>query len=233
MATNSPIIVALDFPEVEQAYALARELDPKKCRVKVGKELFTRCGPVVVENLHKLGFEIFLDLKFHDIPNTVAGACRSAAEMGCWMINVHASGGKAMMEAAVEAVSQASQRPLLIAVTVLTSLDDNALHEIGFTQDTKDTTQNLARLAREAGINGVVSSALDIAATKKNLGKEFLVVTPGIRPTGSATGDQARIATPASAIGNGADFLVIGRPITQAENPHAALDSILAEASAV
>ena len=233
MTTNSPIIVALDFPTLEQAHALAKELDPQKCRVKVGKELFTRYGPAVLDNLHKLGFEIFLDLKFHDIPNTVAGACRSAAELGCWMINVHASGGSAMMEAAANSISQARQKPLLIAVTVLTSLDDDALKMIGFSRDTKDATQNLARLARDAGIDGVVSSAHDIVATKQNLGKDFLVVTPGIRPSGSASGDQARIATPNSAISAGADYLVIGRPITQAENPLGALDSIIAEVSAV
>ena len=233
MATNSPIIVALDYSNASAAYSLARELDPKKCRVKVGKELFTRCGPVVIEELQTLGFEVFLDLKFHDIPNTVAGACRSAAELGCWMINVHASGGVAMLEAAAAAVRAAVQRPLLIAVTVLTSLDDKALHAIGFEKDTQAMTQHLARLARDAGADGVVSSAHDIVTTKQNLGQDFLVVTPGIRPAGSATGDQARIATPQSALASGADYLVIGRPITQAKQPLAALESILAEVSEI
>ena len=229
MSIKSPVIVALDFPEAKQAYALAQKLDPQTCRLKVGKELFTRSGPAVLEKLNQLGFEIFLDLKFHDIPNTVAGACRSAADLGCWMINVHASGGAAMLEAAAESVAKFTSRPLLIAVTVLTSLDDEALGQIGFNSDTKATTQRLAKLAHNAGIDGVVSSAHDIVTTKANLGPEFLVVTPGIRPTGSAVGDQARIATPHSAVSAGADYLVIGRPITQAEDPLQALEAILAE----
>ena len=224
-----PIIVALDFPEFDQAYSLATQLDPAQCRIKVGKELFTRSGPQAIEQLQKLGFEIFLDLKFHDIPNTVAGACRAAADLGCWMINVHASGGKAMLEAASNAVQQATEQPLLIAVTVLTSLDDQALGEIGYAKDSESTTQRLASLARDAGLDGVVSSAHDIEKTKRAQGKDFLVVTPGIRPAGSEVGDQARIATPQNALERGADYLVIGRPITQAKNPLDALGAIIAE----
>ena len=233
MATTSPIIVALDFPNAQEAYDLAACLDPQKCRVKVGKELFTRCGPVVIEKLQKLGFEVFLDLKFHDIPNTVAGACKSAAELGCWMINVHASGGSAMLEAAADAISHVEEPPLIIAVTILTSLDDEALGQIGFQSSAKQMTLHLASLARDAGIDGVVSSAHDIAAMKDDFGEEFLVVTPGIRPLGSASGDQARIATPKSAVSSGADYLVIGRPITQAERPIEALESILSEVATV
>ena len=226
---KAPIIVALDFPQFNDAYALAQQLDPAQCRIKVGKELFTRSGPQVLEKLQKLGFDIFLDLKFHDIPNTVAGACRAAADLGCWMINVHASGGKAMLEAAANAVQQATQQPLLIAVTILTSLDDDALNEIGYAGNTKATTQSLASLARNAGLDGVVSSAHDIEQTKQSQGQDFLVVTPGIRPAGSEVGDQARVATPRKALERGADYLVIGRPITQARNPLDALSEIVTE----
>ncbi|MGR8948288.1 MAG: orotidine-5'-phosphate decarboxylase [Gammaproteobacteria bacterium] len=227
--TKAPIIVALDFPNYEQALALANELDPEKCRVKIGKELFTRSGPASVEKLQALGFDVFLDLKFHDIPNTVAGACRAAADMGCWMINVHASGGVAMLEAASNAVHGSTHQPLLIAVTILTSLDDQDLHAIGFESGSKLLTQRLAAMANDAGLDGVVSSAHDIEETKRMNGQDFLVVTPGIRPLGSEVGDQARIATPQSALQTGADYLVIGRPITQAKNPSDALDEIVAE----
>lgn len=226
---KAPIIVALDFPQFDDAYSLAQQLDPAQCRIKIGKELFTRSGPQALEKLQKLGFDIFLDLKFHDIPNTVAGACSAAADLGCWMINVHASGGKAMLEAASNAVQQATQQPLLIAVTVLTSLDNDALHEIGYVGNTEATTQSLASLARNAGLDGVVSSAHDIEQTKQSQGKDFLVVTPGIRPAGSEVGDQARVATPRRALERGADYLVIGRPITQAKNPLHALSEIVAE----
>ena len=227
--TISPIIIALDYPNAGEALSLARQLDPEKCKLKVGKELFTRSGPMIIEQLHELNFDVFLDLKFHDIPNTVAGACRAAADLGCWMINVHASGGSKMLEAAAEAVSQSAHRPLLIAVTILTSLDDSALRELGFENDSTTMTQLFAKLASEAGLDGVVSSPHDIEQTKTNQGEKFLVVTPGIRPAGSAVGDQVRIATPKSAIESGADYLVIGRPITQAENPQDALDAIISE----
>jgi orotidine-5'-phosphate decarboxylase len=227
--TISPIIVALDFPDSKSALALAAKIDAKQCRLKIGKELFTRAGPDIVHELQKMGFDVFLDMKFHDIPNTVSGACRAAADLGCWMINVHASGGRSMLEAAAEAVNQSSHKPLLIAVTILTSLDDQSLQEIGFNEGTKVMTQRLANLAKQAGLDGVVSSAHDIALTKQNQGGEFLVVTPGIRPVGSAVGDQARVATPQSAVAQGADYLVIGRPVTQADNPQAALEAIVAE----
>ena len=226
---TSPIIVALDFPDAASALSLAAKIDPSICRLKVGKELFTRCGPDILEKLHALGFDVFLDMKFHDIPNTVAGACRVAAELGCWMVNVHASGGARMLEAAADAIAQSAHKPLLIAVTILTSLDDQDLLNIGFDQDTKTMTQRLANLAKLAGLDGVVSSAHDIEQTKLLQGQDFLVVTPGIRPAGSSAGDQARIATPKSAVESGADYLVIGRPITQAESPQVALEAIIAE----
>lgn len=229
--TTSPIIVALDFPDAASALSLAAKIDPNVCKLKVGKELFTRCGPDILEKLHTLGFDVFLDMKFHDIPNTVGGACRAAADLGCWMVNVHASGGVRMLEAAAEAVTQSAHKPLLIAVTILTSLDDQDLLKVGFDKDTKTMTQRLASLAKLAGLDGVVSSAHDIEQTKLEQGKDFLVVTPGIRPAGSSVGDQARIATPKSAVASGADYLVIGRPITQAENPQSALDAIVAELS--
>lgn len=228
-SVSSPIIIALDFPDSQSALALASQLDPRKCRVKVGKELFSRAGPEVVEKLAAMKFEVFLDMKYHDIPNTVAGACRAAADLGCWMMNVHASGGSKMLEAAAEAISNLRSRPLLIAVTILTSLDNDDLREIGFAQDTREMTQRLAKLACEAGLDGVVSSAHDVVATKSSLGSDFLVVTPGIRPAGGTTGDQARIATPRNAVASGADYLVIGRPVTQANDPLAALDAIIGE----
>lgn len=227
---DSPVIVALDFPTAEAALDLAARLDPARCRVKVGKELFTRSGPAVVERLQTQGFEVFLDLKYHDIPNTVAAACRAAADLGVWMVNVHASGGRRMMTAAREAL-EAGQgaRPLLIGVTVLTSMGPEDLAEVGVSAPPEEQVLRLARLGRDSGLDGVVCSPLEAAPLRQALGRDFRLVTPGVRPAGAAKGDQTRIMTPADALAAGSDYLVIGRPITQADDPIAALTSILAD----
>jgi len=224
---NKRVIVALDAAGADAALALAARLDPGACRVKVGKELFVAAGPEVVEKLHARGFEVFLDLKFHDIPNTVAGACRSAARLGVWMLNVHASGGEAMMRAAREAVDAGARRPLLIAVTVLTSLADADLARVGFSGSAADNAERLARLAAASGMDGVVCSAEEAPQLRRATGKGFVLVTPGIRMAPDARGDQSRVVTPADAVRRGADYLVIGRPVTGAADPGAALDSIL------
>ena len=227
--TDPRVIVALDYPEAKPALELAARLDPAACRLKVGKELFTATGPQLVRELVGKGFGVFLDLKFHDIPNTAAAACRAAAELGVWMVNVHASGGSKMMEAAREAVDKASHRPLLIGVTVLTSMDAAALREIGVDRSPREQVLHLAGLARQSGLDGVVCSAQEAADLRARLGAGFALVTPGIRPAGAEAGDQSRIMTPGMAIRAGADYLVIGRPITQAADPPAALRSIQAE----
>jgi orotidine-5'-phosphate decarboxylase len=218
-ADQSPIVVALDYPTPKQAIEMAKQLDPSKCRVKVGKELFTASGPAVVEQLHKMDFDVFLDLKFHDIPNTCAGAVAAAAELGVWMVNVHASGGERMMNAAAEAIVNKNNKPILIAVTVLTSMEQSDLAGIGLDISPRQQVERLAKLAKQSGMDGVVSSAQEIEMIKSLCGKEFLTVTPGIRPVGSAAGDQRRIMTPQQAVDAGGDYMVIGRPITQAENP--------------
>jgi orotidine-5'-phosphate decarboxylase len=215
----SPIVVALDYPTAQQAIEMAKQLDPSKCRVKVGKELFTASGPAVLEELHKMDFDVFLDLKFHDIPNTCAGAVAVAAELGVWMVNVHASGGERMMVAAAEAIANKSHKPLLIAVTVLTSMEQSDLAGIGLDVSPQQQVERLAQLSKQSGMDGVVSSAQEIGLIKDLCGKEFLTVTPGIRPVGSVAGDQRRIMTPQQAVYAGGDYMVIGRPITQAENP--------------
>ena len=226
----SRIVVALDFPSMDQALAMASQLNPSLCRVKVGKELFTRSGPAVVESLQRLGFEVFLDLKFHDIPNTTAKAVAAAAEMGVWMVNVHASGGRKMMEAARNELEKtAGKKPLLIAVTVLTSMAAEDLLQIGLEIDPQDQVQRLALLAQQSGMDGVVCSAQESALLRAQLGETFTLVTPGIRPTGSDAGDQRRIMTPAMAVAAGSDYLVIGRPITQAIDPCKILQQLLAE----
>ena len=226
------LIVALDFPNAFDAVAFATRLDPKACRVKVGKELFTAAGPAVVRDLVVHGFDVFLDLKFHDIPNTVAGACRAAAALGCWMVNVHAGGGPAMLEAARAAVGDGPDRPRLIAVTVLTSMDQAALNAVGVPGDVGGQVQRLARLAHDAGLDGVVCSPLEIALVRAACGAGFQLVTPGVRPADSGADDQKRIATPGAAITAGADFLVVGRPVTQAPDPQAAVAAINAEIAA-
>jgi len=226
------IIVALDFDTLDAAVALAKQLDPTQCRLKVGKELFTYCGPSVVEALHELGFEVFLDLKFHDIPNTVAKAVKAAAELGVWMVNVHASGGLEMMKAARAAIdSYGDKRPLLIAVTVLTSMSGEDLSQIGLQNSPEQQVQRLAGLTQQAGLDGVVCSSQEARELKASFGKYFLLVTPGIRPQDSATGDQKRIMTPVAALEAGSDYLVIGRPITQAPSPLNALAAIVKEIS--
>ena len=223
---SKPIIVPLDVPDAAAALALAARLDPKLCRVKVGKELFTAEGPSVVARLQERGFEVFLDLKFHDIPNTVAAACRSAARLGVWMVNVHASGGEAMMRAAREAIAGATRPPLLIAVTVLTSLSDAELTQIGFSGSAEENVVRLARLTRASGLDGVVCSALEAPAIRQATGSDFSLVTPGIRLRGGDKGDQSRVVTPAEAIKLGANYLVIGRSITHSADPAATLESI-------
>jgi len=220
------IIVALDFPAEAAALDLVDRLDPKRCRLKVGKEMFTRLGPGFVEGLSRRGFDVFLDLKFHDIPNTVAAACEAAASLGVWMINLHASGGRAMMEAARERLSGLSQAPLLIAVTVLTSLDAGDLSEIGCPGDPRDRVLRLASLAQGAGLDGVVCSPLEASFVREGLGQGFLLITPGVRPAGAATKDQKRVMTPRDAIQAGADYLVVGRPITASPDPLGALAAI-------
>lgn len=218
MTTQKPrIIIALDFSSAEQALQLTAQLDPQLCRLKVGKELFTAAGPRLVEKLIQRGFDIFLDLKFHDIPNTVARACITAANMGVWMINVHALGGRKMLSAAREAVPSGTAK--LIAVTLLTSMDRNDLSDIGLQGEPGQIVLRLATLARDCGLDGVVCSALETRSLRLATGPDFNLVTPGIRPQDNSMDDQKRVATPAEAIKNGADYLVIGRPVTQAPDP--------------
>ena len=213
--TDPAIIVALDYAKAAQALALAERLDPAACRLKVGKELFTAAGPQLVETLIARGFDVFLDLKFHDIPNTVAKACEAAARLGVWMLNVHASGGLAMMQAAREGVARSDRNPLLIAVTVLTSMDQTALKQVGVATSVQGQVLHLAGLTKEAGLDGVVCSAQEAVLLRSALGPDFCLVTPGIRPASASLDDQSRVVTPADAMRNGAHYLVIGRPITR------------------
>ena len=214
------IIIALDFADERQALALIAQLDPAQCRLKVGKEMFTLFGPQFVRQLVAAGFDVFLDLKFHDIPNTVAHAVAAAAELGVWMVNVHASGGARMMQAARAALAPyGEQAPWLIAVTVLTSMTADELVQSGVQRSPAEQVLTLARLTRDAGLDGVVCSALEASLLKTELGADFKLITPGIRPVGSEAGDQRRIMTPEQAIAAGSDYLVIGRPITQAADP--------------
>lgn len=223
------IIVALDFPQAAPALALAQRLEPKLCRLKVGKELFTAAGPQLVEQLQHRGFEVFLDLKFHDIPNTTAQACKAAAALGVWMVNVHASGGRRMMEAAREALANIGRRPKLIAVTVLTSMLQEDLRDIGIAASPQEMVSRLAQLAYDSGLDGVVCSAQEAPMLRQQCGKDFCLVTPGIRPANAAANDQSRIMTPRAALESGSSYLVIGRPITQAPDPLRALQDILKE----
>ncbi|AFL72595.1 orotidine-5'-phosphate decarboxylase [Thiocystis violascens] len=225
--TPSPrIIVALDFAAQSPALALVERLDPARCRLKVGKELFTRLGPAFVEALQRRGFEVFLDLKFHDIPNTVAAACEAAADLGVWMVNVHIAGGSRMLTETRERLSRMARPPLLIGVTVLTSLDETDLAAIGCPGTPRERVLALARLGQAAGLDGIVCSPLEAALARAALGREFLLVTPGVRPAGVSVGDQKRVMTPAEAVAAGADYLVIGRPITQAADPLATIVEI-------
>ncbi len=225
---RSPIIVALDFNDLPTCLSLVDRLDPKLCRLKIGKEMFTLFGPSIIEALQQRGFEVFLDLKFHDIPATVAKAVTAAANLGVWMVNVHASGGRKMMEQAAEALTRFKQRPLLIGVTVLTSMSEPELSELGVGQPLAEHVRHLAALARSSGLDGVVCSALEASALKADNGNDFKLVTPGIRPAGSAANDQTRIMTPEAAMTAGSDYLVIGRPITQAPEPIMVCENILA-----
>lgn len=221
---DNPIIVALDFDTAEEALALLRQLDPHKCRAKIGKQLFTGSGPDLVRAARDLGFDIFLDLKFHDIPNTVAKAAAAAARLGVWMLNVHASGGTVMMEAAREALDTVSgQRPLLIGVTVLTSLGKEDLQQVGVDRDPEEQVSRLAFLTQRAGLDGVVCSAAETRLLRSQLPEDFCLVTPGIRRPEDAANDQKRVVGPKQAKQNGSDYLVVGRPITQAPSPAAAL----------
>ncbi len=223
---NDPrIIVALDFSNAKDALLLAGKLDPRLCRLKVGKELFTAAGPQFIEQLMLSGFEIFLDLKFHDIPTTVANACKVAHSLGVWMVNVHALGGRKMLQAARDAIPQGSTK--LIAVTLLTSMDQDDLNDIGLQGKPAQIVERLALLAKECALDGVVCSALEAVHLRQLLGKNFCLVTPGIRPSDGQADDQKRITTPQQAIQYGASYLVIGRPITQATDPLLALQSIL------
>lgn len=211
--------MALDYDNFAQFEALVAQLDPAYCRLKIGKELFTLFGPQVVEHAQARGFDVFLDLKFHDIPATVAKAVRAAASLGVWMVNVHASGGTRMLEAASEAIANSHQKPHLIGVTVLTSMTQDEMQALGVARPLPEHVKHLAELAKQSGLDGVVCSAQEAADLKQAFGHEFALVTPGIRPRGSAANDQRRIVTPEEAIRGGSDYLVIGRPITQAENP--------------
>lgn len=226
------LVVALDFDNAAHCMQLVNQLSPEFCRVKIGKELFTACGPKVVENIQSKGFDVFLDLKFHDIPNTVAKAVKSAANLGVWMVNIHASGGPKMMDAAVDALSTYQEKPLLIAVTVLTSMDASQLNHIGVTATPAKQVAMLAQLARASGVDGVVSSAQEVESIKHSCGKNFMCVTPGIRPADAKADDQHRIMTPSQAIQANSDYLVVGRPITQAANPLFASQAIHAEIEA-
>ena len=222
-SVKSNVIVALDFDDKYSALALADRLDPKHCRVKVGKELFTAAGPSVVKELSDRGFDIFLDLKFHDIPNTVAKALSATADLGVWMTNVHASGGSRMMSAAKQALDNSGSDMLLIGVTVLTSMDASDLEEVGIKRMLSDQVSHLASIAKHSGLDGVVCSAQEAKTLKDSLGQDFKLVTPGIRLASSAADDQRRIVTPADAMALGSDYLVIGRPITQSADPLATL----------
>lgn len=231
--SDPKIIVALDYAEAKSALNLVAQLDPNLCRLKVGKELFTAAGPQLVETLAGKGFGVFLDLKFHDIPTTIAKACEVASKLGVWMLNVHASGGLAMMQAARKGVTKSGHKPLLIAVTVLTSMDQAALNQIGINGSVEEQVLRLTRLTKDAGLDGVVCSAQEAAVIRSTLGsapgKEFCLVTPGIRPANANADDQSRVVTPTDALRNGASYLVIGRPITQAPNPLLALEAICKE----
>ena len=228
-ATTHKVIVALDYANLADAKSLVSKLNPDYCHLKVGKELFTSTGPAFIDYLHSKHFKVFLDLKFHDIPTTVKKACEAASQLGVWMINVHASGGSSMLEAALEGINKSNQPPLLIAVTVLTSMNQKMLEEIGVTTKLEDQVLRLAKLAETSGLNGIVCSAKDLKFLKNQLHKSFLYVTPGIRMTGDASNDQVRTLTPIEAIKAGSSHLVIGRPITQSTNPSETLEKIYLE----
>jgi orotidine-5'-phosphate decarboxylase len=229
LTTSSRIIVALDYADARSATVLVDRLQPSACRLKVGKELFTAAGPEFVAMLAKRGFDIFLDLKFHDIPNTVAQACKAATGLGVWMLNVHALGGRAMMQAARDAIGTAPGRPRLIAVTVLTSMVEKDLHEVGIDATPRDEALRLAVLAGECGLDGVVCAAHEAGAIRQHLGEAFLRITPGIRLPEDSVGDQMRVMTPRQALESGSSYLVIGRPVTRSAQPLEVLARINSE----
>jgi orotidine-5'-phosphate decarboxylase len=232
MRSKDPrVIVALDLPSAKEAQALARQLEPSLCRLKVGKELFVGSGPALVAELVERGFDVFLDLKFHDIPNTVYRACRTAADLGVWMIDVHVAGGPSMIAAAVEGISSSTHSPLLVGVTVLTSIDSAELTSLGMDGEPLDWVMRWARVASENGLDGVVCSAQEASHLRRDFADDLLLVTPGIRPKGAAVNDQRRTVSPSEALALGADYLVIGRPITNSTNPHGVLLSIQSEIS--
>ncbi|EBP6682637.1 orotidine-5'-phosphate decarboxylase [Salmonella enterica subsp. salamae] len=225
--TESPVVVALDYHERDKALAFVDKIDPRDCRLKVGKEMFTLFGPQLVRDLQQRGFDVFLDLKFHDIPNTTARAVAAAADLGVWMVNVHASGGARMMAAARDALAPfGKDAPLLIAVTVLTSMETSDLCDLGVTLSPAEHAERLARLTQQCGLDGVVCSAQEAARFKQVFGTAFKLVTPGIRPAGSEAGDQRRIMTPEQALSAGVDYMVIGRPVTQSVDPAQTLKDI-------
>ena len=224
---DNKIIIPLDL-EYSEAIHMAKKFDANLCRLKIGSQLFTSSGPQIIKELNSLGFDVFLDLKFHDIPNTVYEAVKSAADLGIWMVNVHASGGRAMLEASKKALEGFDQPPLLIAVTVLTSLSEDSLSEVGI-KNLSEQVLRLAELTNECDLNGVVCASTDVKAVKNRFGKDFITVTPGIRPNDSKVNDQNRISTPSEAVKNGSDYLVIGRPITESEDPTKALEKIIKE----
>ena len=228
----TPLIVALDYDELTAALPLVEQLDPARCRLKVGKQLFTREGPAAVTPLVNKGFDVFLDLKFHDIPNTVAKAVLAAADLGVWMVNVHASGGGRMMSAAMQALSSIPDRPLLTAVTVLTSMGSEDLAELGMDTNAEKIVLSLAQLAARSGLDGVVCSAQEAGRLRAVMPDDFALVTPGIRLPGDDAGDQRRVVTPVAAMGAGANYLVMGRSITGATDPAAAVDRVLSSLAA-
>lgn len=229
MESANRVVVALDYDNEQDVYALVDQLDASKCRLKVGKELFTYCGPQLVKDLTSRGFDVFLDLKFHDIPNTVAKAVKAAADLGVWMVNVHVSGGAEMMRRSAAIIADHPHRPLLIGVTVLTSTAQSDLDELNINGDIKDRVLAYARLAQQSGLDGVVCSAQEAPVIRKALGDDFVLVTPGIRPIGADADDQHRIVTPGDAIRDGSSYLVVGRPITKAADPLESLDQINTE----
>ena len=220
------IIVALDFPDSRSALELLDRIDPGLCRVKIGKELFTRSGPALVRQVIDLGFDVFLDLKFHDIPATVANACSAAADLGVWMLNVHALGGEKMLHAARESVDRNNPGTLLIAVTVLTSMETEDLEKVGVHHPVEQEVLLLARLAKSCGVDGVVCSGNEVRPVAQSCGSDFILVTPGIRPRGEKQHDQKRVMTPEEAIRTGSHYLVMGRPVTRAEDPREVLEQL-------
>ena len=229
MADGPRLVIALDYADPAAAESLVGQLDPALCRLKIGSELFTRCGPRRVEQWASSGFDVFLDLKYHDIPNTVAAACRAAADLGVWMVNVHALGGRRMLEAARSALDGLDRPPMLVAVTVLTSLEGRDFAEMCLETEPARLASRLAVLAADSGCNGVVCSAREASELRAAHGQGFVLVTPGIRPAGSARDDQRRTLTPGEAVEAGTDYLVVGRPVTAADDPAAALAGLAEE----